>query len=192
MPQNSPDLAVVEYRALRATIRERGTARLVTAPAIFVVWAALAIAVQTWSTMGLWMLGPLVVLAAGFEGIFALHVGVERIGRYLQVFYEDTAGAPPWWEHAAMEFGQTGSSAGPSIDPLFSWLFGLAALLNLSGAALLSIDERPSLFGISPAFLLCGLFHAAFAVRLWRARRFAGTQRQADLRRFQELRGRML
>ena len=30
---------------------------------------------------------PLVLLAACFEAIFALHTGVERIGRYLQVFY---------------------------------------------------------------------------------------------------------
>ena len=28
------------------------------------------------------------LLAAGFEAVFALHTAVERIGRYLQVFYE--------------------------------------------------------------------------------------------------------
>ena len=32
---------------------------------------------------------PLLVLAAAFECVFALHVGIERVGRYLQVFYED-------------------------------------------------------------------------------------------------------
>ena len=189
MPQNSPDLPVEEYRGLRATIRERGTARLVTAPAIFVAWAALAITVQTCSTLGLWMLGPLVVLAAGFEVIFALDVGVERIGRYLQVYYENADGGLPGWEHAAMEFGRRAPSAQPRIDPLFSWLFGFAALLNLAGAGVLSLDARPAPFGISPGFFLCGLLHAVFAVRVWRGRRFAGIQRESDLKRFQALRG---
>ena len=45
---------------------------------------------------------PLLILVAGFEAIFALHVNVERIGRYLQVFHEDDDG----WEQVAMQFGR--------------------------------------------------------------------------------------
>ena len=45
------------------------------------------------------------VLVGGFEAIHALNVGVERIGRYLQVYYEGTAGRPdrgrpPRWPSA--------------------------------------------------------------------------------------------
>jgi hypothetical protein len=68
-----------------------------------------------------------VPLAAGFEAVFALHVGVERIGRYLQVFHED-AGGPPAWERHAMAFGPP--SAGGRVDPLFSGLFAAAAVLT--------------------------------------------------------------
>ena len=39
-------LAIEEYRALRATIRERGTARLLGAVGVFFAWAALVHRVQ--------------------------------------------------------------------------------------------------------------------------------------------------
>ena len=45
---------------------------------------------------------PLLFLATAFEIVFALHTGVERIGRYIQVFFEDGSG----WEHTAMTFGR--------------------------------------------------------------------------------------
>ena len=38
----------------------------------------------------------LAILVGGFEAIHALHVGAERIGRYLQVYYEDTPDGPRW------------------------------------------------------------------------------------------------
>ena len=68
-------------------------------------------------TVAISTLVPLLVLAAGFEAIFALHMNVERIGRYLQVFHEQDGG----WEHVAMRFGQRFPGAGP--DPLFAQLF---------------------------------------------------------------------
>ena len=45
------------------------------------------------------------VLVGGFEAIHALNVGVERIGRYLQVYYEANRrtarpGKPPQWPSA--------------------------------------------------------------------------------------------
>ena len=65
---------------------------------------------------------PLLVLAGTFEAVFALHVGVERIGRYLQVFHDDA------WEQTAMAFGPP--LAGTGTDPLFAGLFGLATVCN--------------------------------------------------------------
>src|SRR5690242_14165187 len=92
-----------EFRALRATIQQRGTARMLVVPLVFVGWAGTAVATAAVITVAVSTLVPLLVLVAGFEAVFALHVNVERIGRYLQVFHEvDEAG----WESVASSFGQ--------------------------------------------------------------------------------------
>ena len=80
---------VEEYRALRATIRERGTARVWIFVAGLAAWAASAIATTALAAPPLATLLPLLVLAAGFEALVTVHIGVERIGRYVQVFLED-------------------------------------------------------------------------------------------------------
>ena len=99
---------------MRATIRERGTARMVLIPFIFIGWAATAVATAAVITVAMATLVPLLVLVAGFEAIFALHLNVERIGRYLQVFHERDDG----WERVAMRFGQRFPGSG--TDPLFA------------------------------------------------------------------------
>ena len=71
-----------EYAALRATIRERGTARMLLIPFVFTAWAGVAIATSAVIAVALSTLVPLLVLAAGFEATFALYTNVERIGRY--------------------------------------------------------------------------------------------------------------
>jgi hypothetical protein len=78
-----------EYRALRATIRERGTARVWVFVAGMAAWGALTVATATLASTPLAVLLPLLVLTAAFEAVVSLHVGVERIGRYIQVFYEE-------------------------------------------------------------------------------------------------------
>ena len=157
-----------EYRALRATIRQRGTAR----PWAFVVglgtWAIVTLA-TTQVSLPLVTVLPLLLLAATFEVVFALHVGVERIGRYLQVFYEDK------WEQTVMAFGQPLSGA----DPLFTLLFGLATVCNFV-PVLLAEPVRVELAVLGGA-------HALLLVRLAVARQAAGKQRAADLERFRSL-----
>src|SRR6476661_6178043 len=91
-----------EYRALRDTIRERGTARHWVVIAGLAIWAALALASSVIALPALTLI-PLLVLAASFEVIFTLHTGVERVGRYIQVFYEE-AGDPAAWEQVAMAY----------------------------------------------------------------------------------------
>ena len=72
---------------------------------------------------------PLLLLAAGFEVVFGLHTAVERIGRYLQVFYEedDPSRLERSWERTAMAYGRTYPGGS---DPLFVAYFFLATLLN--------------------------------------------------------------
>ena len=71
---------------------------------------------------------PLLILTLTFEIVFALHTGVERVGRYLQVFFEDDA-TDRGWEHQAMAFGQ--QFPGGGLDPLFTACFWAAIVLNL-------------------------------------------------------------
>ena len=180
-------LSVEEYRALRATIRERGTMRLVVTVITFVAWGALALG---WSSVPAFGLFPLLVLVAGFEVVFATHVGVERIGRYLQVHYE-TADGLPAWEHRAMEIGGR-AGAGSGIDPLFSSLFIIATLLNLIPVGLMSADGGPMLAGGVPLELaVFGMLHLVFIGRIFQARRFTAGQRARDLELFKGSRSRL-
>ena len=133
-------------------------------------WALVALA-ATFVSIPLMTVLPLLLLAGTFEAVFALHVGVERIGRYLQVFYEDR------WEQTAMAFGPP--LAGTGSDPLFALLFGLATMCNFV-PVLLAEPVRVELAVIGGA-------HALFLVRLVVARQVAGRQRAADLERFRQI-----
>jgi hypothetical protein len=161
-----------EYSALRATIAQRGTMRVAIFVAGTIAWAALAVAIAAVSSPPAATLLPLAALAAVFEGVFALHVGVERIGRFLDVWHGDE------WERAAVAFGAPKGT--PSVDALFSIVFLLAALLNLMPAAL----AQPTL----PELLFIGGAHALFIMRVGAARRAASAQRAIDHARFKEIR----
>ena len=166
-----------EFTALRATIASRGTARMVLVPVVIISWACLAIVVVLFGDLPVAALPPLAILVAGFEAINALHVGVERIGRYLQVFYEGTPGAPAW-ETTAMAAAPRIRSGG--VDPLFTVVFAAAAIMNMATA--LVPEPTPV------ETLVIGGLHAAFLLRVARARQQAGSQRARDLQAFQEVR----
>lgn len=159
-----------EYQVLRATIQQRGTARMVLIPLIFIGWAGTAVATAAVITVAVSTLVPLLVLVAGFEAVFALHVNVERIGRYLQVFHEQEVG----WERLAMTFSQRFPASAP--DPLFARLFVLATSVNFLPAAL-GWENIPELVFL--AFL-----HFLFINRVRVGKIFAANQRAADLDRF--------
>jgi hypothetical protein len=169
------DMNQAEYQALRDTIRDRGTARLCAVLAGFIAWGALAIALRTTDLEGAILLVPLVVLVATFEVNFFIHTGVERIGRYLQVFYEEHRGTSGW-ETTAMNLGAKFPSG---LDPLFAAMFATAAGLNFLSS--LAVAHRPAWTALS----LLG--HFAFAYRIVAARKLAGAQRALDLDRFRGL-----
>ena len=190
MASDRVDLAVEEYRALRATIRERGTMRALVTTITFVSWAALSLAAAALFVLPPLALIPLLALAAGFEAVFAIHVGVERVGRYIQRRFE-TGDGLPGWEHAAMKAGAV-KQAGGGIDPLMTWLFVFATLLNLMVVLIMQTDPGPieeatltTFDGPPPASLaFFTVVHAAFLVRVFAARRFARGQRERDLQLF--------
>ena len=170
-------LAVEEYIVLRRTIATRGTIRILLAPVALLGWSAAVLTLLFLPAIPAAALLPLLVLTAGFEAIHALHVGVERIGRYLQVFYEEPSrgeDVAPRWETTAMAAGP--ALPGGGVDPLFTVLFAAAALVNL-------LTAFPS--GTTPPEgILMSAAHIVFLVRLVRARRAAARQRQRDLDRF--------
>ena len=168
------DQKTAEYEALRETIRSRGTVRMLLIPIIFIGWAATAVATAAIITVAISTLVPLLVLVAGFEAIFALHINVERIGRYLQVFHEQQGG----WENVAMAYGQRYPGAGP--DPLFAQIFVFAISVNFLPVAL--GFEHPAELVI----LLIPHVLAVYRVRM--ARVAASRQRKEDLERFMSLR----
>ena len=167
--------ATEEYTALRATIRERGTARVYLFCGGMVGWAAVSVATAALASTPLSTLLPLLVLASIFEGVYALHVGVERIGRYLHTFHESDSA--PGWEHAAVAFGRPKGAA--SLDALFTVPFVLAAIFNLAPAVYLSPTNEELIF-------VAGA-HALFVVRLFFTRATAARQRAIDRARFDEI-----
>ncbi len=142
-------MAATNTAALRATHPERGTARVclcrrgrrrVGRPTI----ATAALASPPVATL-LPLLAPRVV----FEAVFALQVGVERIGRYVQVFHEfrwacESGGRANMWEHAAMAFGRP-RGRGDDRRALHRALPAGRALQHRAGAAPQSHSHRTDL-----------------------------------------------
>lgn len=156
---------------------------MVLVPLTFIAWAALGTVQVIFSQVPLAALFPLAVLAAGFEATHALHIGVERIGRYLQVFYEepsrdDGGGVRARWETTAM----AGSPAlpGGGVDPLFAVLFFSAVILNLA----LGLVSGPTTMEVG----VVGTPHVILLARIIQARRAAARQRQRDLEHYRALR----
>jgi len=183
-----------EYRALRATIRERGTTRVWVLLAGLLGWAALVIATAALASLPIATLLPLLILNVVFETATGLRAGVERIGRYIQVYFEpgdassnsaaasdaDAQGSPQsrQWEHVVMDFGRVFPGSG--TDRAFPLVFSAATFLNFTPVLL----AEPSPIEVAVA----GGFHLLFLVRIVVAHRAAANQRARDLERFERLR----
>jgi hypothetical protein len=167
-----------EYAVLRQTIASRGTARMVLFPVTIIAWASLALIVLTFAEAPVASLLPLAVLAGGFEAIHALHAGVERIGRYLQVYYENLETGPRW-ETIAMKVGP--ALPGGGIDPLFTLVFASATFVNVVPA--LALQPRPTAIELG----VIGVLHVALVIRIVRARGAAARQRAVELESFRQI-----
>ena len=165
-----------EYRSLRTTIRERGTARVWIFIAGLTAWAALTVATAALAALPIATALPLLLLAGVFEAVYALHTGVERVGRYLQVFHEGTPGERDW-ERTVMAFAQTLPRGGS--DPLFGRYFWMATVVNVIPAALAAPTPEE--------WIAVGVFHVMFLVRIAIAHHHAANQRASDLERFERL-----
>ncbi len=168
-----------EYKALRETIRERGTTRVWMVLAGLTARAGLTIATAALATLPVATLLPLLILATVFEVVFSLHTGVERIGRYIQVFFEEEEEDSRGWEHVAMAYGGAFGGGG---DPVFANSFQIAAVLNFVPA----VFANP----MPIEWAVVGSIHLFFIGRVVLARRQAARQRTIDLDRFRQLKQR--
>lgn len=168
---------MTEFAVLRQTIASRGTTRMVLLPVTCLGWAVLTLTLLLVGGAPVATLLPLAALVGGFEAVHALHVGAERIGRYLQVYYEADPNGPRW-ETTAMSVGP--ALPGGGIDPLFSAVFVGATLINFVPALL--PQPTPVELGV------IGALHAAFVFRIVRARGAAARQRAVELESFRALR----
>lgn len=170
------DLSQIEYKTLRETIRERGTLRMCAILIGLAAWGALALTVQINDLTGAATVVPFVILAGTFELSLFIHTGVERIGRYIQVFFEEAKNVIAW-ETVAMNYGRTFPGG---LDPLFITLFASAAAVNFVSSFAFTTRR--------PGWILISLIaHAVFAWRLLWARRVSAAQRALDLERFRKL-----
>ena len=177
------DYSEREFSVLRDTVRSRGNLRFIVLLGGISVWAALLVAVLAWLPNPVGSAVPLVVLLATFEVLRSLHLGVERIGRYLQVFFEEdpSSGGPtgtPAWEHTAMHFGPSLPGAGG--HPYFLPVFFIATVVNY--LAVLFPGPLPI------ELTTLAVPHVAFIVWLIYCDRGMRKQRSAELARFRELR----
>src|ERR1051325_9178563 len=170
------NLTGTEIAVLRTTIATRGTVRIALLPVTIFGWATLSGAVFLYAEMPMAVIFPLAVLVSGFEAIHALHVGVERIGRDLQVNYESLPDAPQW-ESTAMRVGP--ALPGGGIDPLFTVVFMSTTFANLIPVAALTPTRVE--FGV------LAMLHVIFIIRLVRTRGAAARQRAVDLETFKAI-----
>jgi hypothetical protein len=169
---------VEEYKALRQTIRQRGSLRIGLFVAVLTIWGAATIATAALAALPIATLLPLLLLAAGFEAINQVHVAVERIGRYLQVFFDDSDGQPGReWERTAMAYGRLHPGGS---DPLFCIHFVFATVLNFVPVLL----AEPVALEVT----IVGAVHLMFIGRIFFARRASARQRGLDLERFRRIR----
>ncbi len=176
--------AATEYRILRETIASRGGLRSALALSGLGLWALLLVAVLAWIPYPLGAIIPLLALVATFEVIRPLHFGAERIGRYLQAFYEED-GQPerplaetPSWERVSMKLSTVPGVGG---HPLFVAVFFLATIVNTLPVLL----AQPLATPIEMAAL--GVPHVAFMIWLFNADRAMRAQRAAELEQFRSL-----
>ncbi len=176
------DRSLAEFEALRATIRSRGQIRIVVFLAGMVSWAVVLQAQLIWLPNPVTSSIPLLLLVTTFEIVRTLHVGIERIGRYLQVFHEETSGPdtpldPPAWERTVMALGP--NLPGAAGHPLFLPLFMLATLVNYLGVFL------PGAVAVELGVM--AIPHVAFLVWTAYCDRAMRRQRSAELVQFREL-----
>jgi hypothetical protein len=179
----SDELSAQEYRQLRAAIAARGELRARLFLAGLAAWAAGLAAVLIALPYPLVSMVPLALLLATFEAIRPLHFGAERIGRFLQVFYEER-GDParpladtPSWERSAMSFGA--AIPGAAGHPLYLPVFLMAVVLNYLAVVL----PGP----IAAELALLSVPHVAFVLWLLITDRAVRTQRERELARYRQL-----
>src|SRR5215203_215071 len=108
-----------EFRALRATIRDRAIARVILLAISWVGWAAIATAIMLVLPATPLLALPLVLVLAAFEVNLVAVRATDRVCDYLRVVFEERR-AVPGWETASADLARRHPAA--TADPLFFWI----------------------------------------------------------------------
>jgi hypothetical protein len=169
-----------EFRALRATISTRGGFRLAICLAGLGAWALTLVTVLAWVPNPIAGTIPLLLIVSTFEVNRMLHLGIERIGRYLQVFFEESApdaATAPAWERTVMRLGPSLPGAGG--HPLLLPIFFSATLINFLSVVL--PGPTPIELGAMT------VPHVSFVIWMLYADRGMRQQRQRELEAFRTM-----
>jgi hypothetical protein len=176
-----------EFRALRASVRERAIARVLLLAMTWLGWAALATAIMLVVPAPLLLTVPLVVLLAAFEVNLGTVRSAERVSNYLRVVFEERR-AVPGWETASADLARRyPASAG---DPLFLWVF--VAVLSANYVCVViaipeTVDPTARAREDSLDLALVTALHLSLVLRFVLARRSLHTGRARDLERLRSV-----
>jgi hypothetical protein len=170
-----------EFRALRASVRERAIARVLLLAMTWLGWAALATAIMLVVPAPLLLTVPLVVLLAAFEVNLATVRAAERVSHYLRVVFEERRAVSGWETASADLASRYPGSVG---DPLFLWVF-VAVLCANYVCVVIAIPETADPARAREDSLdlaLVTALHLALVLRFVLARRAlrAGRTRELD------------
>ena len=172
-----------EFRALRASIRERAIARVLLLAMTWLGWAALATAIMLVVPAPLLLTVPLVVLLAAFEVNLGTVRAAERVSNYLRVVFEERRAVSGWEIASADLASRYPSSVG---DPLFVWVF-IAVLCANYLCVVIAIPETadPTARAREDSLdlALVTALHLALVVRFVLARRLLHAGRTRELER---------
>ena len=178
-----------EFRALRAAIRERTSARLLFLAIAWVGWASLATAIMLVLPAVPLLVLPLVVLLAAFEVNLAIVRGAEHIAAYLRLAFEERR-AVPGWETASADLARRYPKS--DADPAFFWPFVavlganyLCVVLAVGETADPAIHVREDSLDLA----LVTALHAAVLVRFVLGRRWLVGGRERELQRLRAVTG---
>ena len=171
-----------EFRALRASVRERAIARVLLLAMTWLGWAALATAIMLVVPAPLLLTVPLVVLLAAFEVNLATVRTAERVSQYLRVVFEEGR-AVSGWETACADLARR--YPGGVGDPLFLWVF-VAVLCANYVCVVIAIPETADparAWEDSLDLALVTALHLALVLRFVLARRALRAGRPQELER---------
>jgi hypothetical protein len=188
-PMSIDAFQLEEFRALQAAIRERTSARLLFLAIAWVGWASLATAIMLVLPAAPLLVLPLVLLLASFEVNLGIIRGVEHIGAYLRLAFEERR-AVPGWETASADLARRYPRG--VADPVLFWPFVAVLGANYLCVVLAAGETADPAIHVREDSLdlaLVTALHAAVLVRFVFGRRGLASGREREFQKIRAVTG---